>query len=408
MRHDGRVIDTRPQRTPWPPLVKDGILAVAVTSFVVWSAFGERTKGEHITTTSLVIIAGLLPSIWVRRRWPGLSLLLTAAVQAGLAITHTAPGAWQLAEVIAPYSIAVYGSFRTRLVAQALGGAVLVAAALPSASGLRTGVLFPLLAAAGAWVVGAVNRTRRAWAARLAEQAANRVQEREEQARRAVEVERLRIARELHDVVAHNVIIVVVQAQALQRLIDTDPLRARQASVAIEETAREALLEMRQMLGLLRQGDSDGEAEPAGEYGAPAGLAMLDELVGNVRAAGLPVTVTVDGTPRRIAGGADLAAYRIVQEALTNTLKHGGNYVHADVAVRYLNDDVELTIRDDGRGAAAHVPAANGTGPELTGHGLTGMRERVAALGGELRTGPRPGGGYEVWARLPLPDSMGG
>jgi signal transduction histidine kinase len=218
--------------------------------------------------------------------------------------------------------------------------------------------------------------------ARLAEERARRT---EEEARRAVEEERGRITRELHDVLAHSVSVMTVQASAVRRLLTPEQVREREALLTVEETGRQALAEMRRLLGIMR---SDAE-RPA--LAPQPGLGTLPELVEQVRQSGLPVELTVEGTPVKLPAGVDLSAYRIVQEALTNTLKHAGP-AHAWVAVRYAGEDVEIEVANDGS-------RDKGDG---SGHGLVGMRERVALCGGELHSGPRPGGGFKISARLPV------
>jgi signal transduction histidine kinase len=196
--------------------------------------------------------------------------------------------------------------------------------------------------------------------------------------------EQARIARELHDVIAHNVSVIVVQAAAADDVFDVDPARAREALRSIEATGREAMGELRRLLGGVRAADESYRPQP--------GLGRLDELVEQVRAGGLTVTVRVDGTPRPLAPGVDLSAFRIVQEALTNTLRHAAAS-RADVTVRYGPEAIDLEVRDDGIGGGA--PARDGSG-----HGLLGMRERAALTGGTLAAGPAPGGGFVVRARL--------
>jgi signal transduction histidine kinase len=198
--------------------------------------------------------------------------------------------------------------------------------------------------------------------------------------------ERGRIARELHDVVAHSVSVMVVQAQAGPRLLG-EPEQARGAFRSIEASGREALVELRRLLGILRTGDEHLAIGPQ------PGLGSLQSLVEQMREAGLPVELRVEGEPLQLPPGVDLSAYRIVQEALTNTLKHAGQ-AEAEVVVRYGASELELEVVDNGSGGAASV-----NGP---GHGLIGMRERVALYGGELVTGTRNSGGYAVRARLPL------
>jgi signal transduction histidine kinase len=229
-----------------------------------------------------------------------------------------------------------------------------------------------------------------AMAGRQRRQAAERSRA-EEERRRAGE-ERMRIARELHDVLAHNISLINVQAGVALHLMDEQPGQSRSALQAIKQASNDALGELRSVLDILRQGD---EAPPR----APAsGLASLDRLVAGAEATGLPVSAKVEGTPRPLPAGTDLAAFRIVQESLTNVTRHAGP-ASATVLVRYGDKDLMVQVDDDGRG-----PAPNGSG----GNGIRGMRERVAALGGELTTGPRPGGGFRVLARLPIDPGEGG
>jgi signal transduction histidine kinase len=209
--------------------------------------------------------------------------------------------------------------------------------------------------------------------------------EREVAARDAVALERSRIARELHDVVAHSMSVMVVQAGAARAVLRKDPDETERALNVIEESGRAGLAEMRRLL--------DVEGEDALSLTPQPGLERLDELLGRMRATGLEVELVVEGDVRPLAAGVDLSAYRIVQEALTNALKHGGDGVHARVLLRYRDDVVDVEVTDDGRGPA---PGSNG------GRGLIGMQERVAFLGGELRTGARPAGGFLVQARLPV------
>jgi signal transduction histidine kinase len=238
-----------------------------------------------------------------------------------------------------------------------------------------------------AWLLGAYLRTRRLYVAELGERADRAEREREERTEAAVASERARIARELHDIVAHSVSVMVVQAEAADEMLDRDrPDRARAPVRKIQETGRAALTDMRRMLGILREADSRPALLPQ------PGIANLELLLAKVRESGLPVELEVAGEPEPLPPGIDLSAYRIVQEALTNSLKYAGQ-AHARVAVRYTVGALELEVSDDGAGAA------NGS---AGGHGLVGMRERVALFGGELDAGPAPGGGYVVRAHLPL------
>jgi signal transduction histidine kinase len=214
---------------------------------------------------------------------------------------------------------------------------------------------------------------------------------RAEEARRRAGEERMRIARELHDVLAHNISLINVQAGVALHLMDEQPGQSRSALQAIKQASNDALGELRSVLDVLRQGDEAPPRSPA------SGLAHLDSLVAGAGATGLEVRTRVEGTPRPLPAGTDLAAYRIVQESLTNVTRHAGP-ASATVLVRYGPDDLTVRVDDDGRGPVA------ATGPG-NGNGIRGMRERVAALGGELTTGPRPGGGFRVQARLPIDES---
>jgi signal transduction histidine kinase len=274
-----------------------------------------------------------------------------------------------------------------------------IAVGVLASTGARPGRAIPELAVfAIAWVIGDNIRTRRAYLAELEARAERLEREREEKAERAVVEERTRIARELHDVIAHNVSVMVVQASAGDELFDTDPERARESLRSVAATGRAALTELRRLLGVIRS-----EQDPGGgaAYTPQPGIDYLDELVRQVQETGLAVELSVLGEPRELPEGVGLCAYRIVQEALTNTLKHA-RASRAQVSVRYVDDALELQVLDDGTGAS---PGGNGDG-EAGGHGLIGMRERVALFGGELTARPRGfGEGYEVRARLPLEEA---
>jgi signal transduction histidine kinase len=238
---------------------------------------------------------------------------------------------------------------------------------------------------AGAWFVGFILRRRALQTVELRRRAEEAERAREDEEIRAVVDERARIARELHDVIAHSVSVMVVQAAGVRRLLPVEQERERQALETVEKTGRQALAEMRRLLGVLRTEADRPELVPQ------PGLTTIRQLVEQVRNAGLPVELEVEGDPVELAPGIDLAAFRIVQEALTNTLRHAGP-AHAWVRVRYAADELELTIANDGETAA----------PDSGGYGLVGMKERVNLYGGKLEAGPRDGGGFSVSARLPL------
>jgi signal transduction histidine kinase len=242
----------------------------------------------------------------------------------------------------------------------------------------------------GVFMVGITIRARRLRIEALEERATAVEREREEESRRAVADERLRIARELHDIVAHSMGVIAVQAGVGEHVIDTDPAEAKAALRAISDTSRSTLTEIRRMLGVLREGD-DETTGPATYTPAP-GLADLDRLVAEIETAGVTVAVSFAGSPVELPKGVDLAAYRIIQEALTNVLKHAGA-ARAEVVVRHEPGVLALEVRDDGRGVNGRSKGG--------GHGIVGMRERVALYGGTLEACPVSGGGFHVVARLP-------
>src|SRR5438105_472449 len=351
----------------------DGAIVLALLAGYVGGAVHQHRYQAGIA----LALAQVLPLV-VRRRYPVavLWIVTAATIAAALAYSDFVP----LAPALAVYSVATQLDRRRSLV---LTGAacLLLVAPVAWANGWNGPLKLVLLAAA--WVFGDNLGTRRAYTRELEEKAARLERERETESRRAVAEEQARIARELHDVIAHNVSVMVVQAAAGSDVFDSSPARAREALRSIETTGRSALAELRRLLGVVREG---------AEYEPQPGLDRLDALLDRVRAAGLEVRLSVEGPPRELPASVGLSAYRIVQEALTNTLKHA-DARHARVAVRYEDGGLEVEVRDDGRGET------NGDG---SGHGLLGMRERALLLGGELEAGPAPGGGYAVTARFPL------
>jgi signal transduction histidine kinase len=281
-----------------------------------------------------------------------------------------------------------------------------------------------------AWLLGDLMQWRRGYYRALEERAARLERERDAQAQIAAAAERARIARELHDVVAHNVSVMVVQADGAGYAFDTAPEQAREALDAIARTGRQALAEMRSLLGVLRSADSgpvpgagpgtgsghgsgsgrgygtgsgsgSGSGDGRAELAPQPGIEQLAGLLEQARAAGLPVSFTVEGVPMPLTAGPALAAYRIVQESLTNARKHGGPTVTAAVTLRFCEDQLVIKVTDDGRGTKAAAYRLDGDG-DIAGHGLLGMRERVETYGGSVVAGPRPGGGWRVRATLPL------
>jgi signal transduction histidine kinase len=284
----------------------------------------------------------------------------------------------------------------TRFRTAGVPAAALVAVWLPLAAepmlrvgnmSLDTVVLLELLIV-WAWTWGTLVRVRRAHVAGLRERALQLERDRDAQARIAAARERARIAREIHDVIAHSLGVMVVVADGASMTVHTDPERARRAMIRVRDTGRTAMAETRRMLDVLRD-DEPGEPELAPQ----PGTARLERLVEDSRAAGVPAALTVEGEPVPLAPGLDLAVYRVAQEALTNVRKHAGpELTRAEVALTYRDREVEVRVTDDGRGSA---------GAAAGGHGLVGMRERVAACGGTVHAGDRPGGGFEVVAVVP-------
>jgi signal transduction histidine kinase len=373
------------------PKLVDGVLAAAL-----FLAGAGPALAAH-SFVGVAIAAGLAMPVIFRRAYP-VAAYATAVGFGGIQVVlGVRPIATDLAILILLYTLAAYSPRRVSVwgLAACLTGSAVGIARWTTLGGrsvlawLTAGAVLFAGPALLAWVLGDSMRYRRAYYASLEDRAARLERERDAQARVAAVAERARIARELHDVVAHNVSVMVVQADGASYALGTDPGRAKEALAAISATGRQALAEMRRLLGVLRRED-----EETGSGLAPQpGIGELGELLDQARIAGLPVSFVVEGVPRPLPGGAALTAYRIVQESLTNTRKHAGPVTSASVVVRYSTDALVLAISDDGRGAAA---------PGGAGHGLTGMRERVAVYGGSVVAGPRPGGGFEVVATLPL------
>ena len=364
-------------RTP-PGL--DILLALGLAALVQLEIWGS----DVTVPKPIAVPVGLLmtlPLAWRRRAPLAVVAVVMAAVAAQTLLdsSEQPPQTPFLALVVAVYSVAAYTE-RPRAL---FGGAIRLAVILLSEPDdfIVAGPLYT-----GVWLAGRLFRDRQRLAAALQSRTEALEREQKETARLAIAEERARIARELHDVVAHSVSVMTVQAGAVRRLLKPEQERERETLLGVERTGREALNEMRRLLGMLRATEEEQALAPQ------PSLRQLDTLVEQVREAGLPVEVRVEGEPVELPPGLDLSAYRIVQEALTNALKHAGP-ARAAVVVRYGVDELELEIADDGRGTA------NGTG---SGAGLVGMRERATLVGGRLEAGPAETGGYAVRARLPL------
>jgi signal transduction histidine kinase len=405
----------------------DGVLAFVLGIGGIAEAIGLRHWPLLPVTLAMTV------PIVFRRTHPVGAFSVVIVVGAAQVLAGVQPTPADLSVVVLLYTLAAY---TTRRLSLAGLGICLIGSAAETAR-LYTGgfaqrmenvLLMGAILFAGptliAWTLGDSMRYRRAYYTNLEERAARLERDRDAQARIAAAAERARIARELHDVVAHNVSVMVVQADGATYAIGADPARAREALTAISATGRQALAEMRALLGVLRKNDDEepapagpalaiaaaadatgpepaslpGAAEPASLEPMP-GLEQLDDLLIQTRAAGLSVSCVIEGEPRPLASGTALAAYRSGQESLTNTRKHAGPLAEASVLLRYSPDALELVIADDGLGSAAHCDGA--------GHGLTGMRERAAMYGGSVRAEPVPGG-FLVTALLPTAPAQAG
>jgi signal transduction histidine kinase len=376
-----------------------GISAMTVT---VREEAGQSVSGTHSAAAVVPVLLLLCLVIALRRRMPEKMLLLAIGVGLLQLVLNVATTAANFAFLVIVYTVAAIGARWASRVAL-VGG--LCAAPLAqmrwpeqdsSVVGYIALVIFLTVPFVLAWVLGDSIRTRRAYYEQLEERATRLEKEREAQAKVAVAAERARIARELHDVVAHNVSVMVVQADGAAYVLDAAPDQAKKALETISSTGRQALAEMRRLLGVLRT----GEHQESGEYVPQPDVEQIDELIQQCRTSGLPVDFKVEGTPRPLPSGVELTAYRIVQEALTNTRKHGGPNAGASVRLVYFDDGLGLLVEDDGKGAP-HELYEDG-GADGSGHGLIGMRERVGMVGGTLDAGPRPGGGFRISALLPL------
>jgi signal transduction histidine kinase len=326
-----------------------------------------------------------------RRRFPGAVLATCVASGLAFAALGLPPVILGVAILVAVYSVAAYGDRWVSLAGLAAAAVGSTAVQLtPGKFEMPTPVTNTFILGA-AWLLGHFVSVRRDYTDQL-ERAAELERVQADLARRAVAEERLRLARELHDVVAHSISVIAVQSGVGAHVAASQPEEAAKALAAIEATSRAALTELRRLLGVLRQ-----EGEPEGELAPVPGLADLDSLLAEVAKAGRGVRLRVDGTPWQLPAGVDLSAYRIVQEALTNVVKHAGE-ARAQVTIGYGDQEITVEVTDDGLGVT--VPA--GDGRVRVGHGLIGMRERVQVFGGDLEAGPRPGGGFRVAARLPL------
>jgi signal transduction histidine kinase len=357
-----------------PLLVDLGLVAL-----LLFLTIGAASRRTHATIAITLGIVETVPLLWRRQR-----PLLVVAIVTAAALAMTAFGVWLLPLQlgVALYTLAATSGQLVARVA-AVASVVSLAIALPLSRGFEFGneasrIVFLI----AAWLLGDSLGSRRAYVREIEQKAERLEREREAETRRATAEEQARIARELHDVVAHALSVIIVQAGAASDVFEVDPRRTREPIQAIDSAARAALSDLRRVLGILHA-EAEFEPQPSLDY--------LDNLLERVRATGLHVSLETQGNPGALPATVDLSAYRIVQEALTNTLKHA-NARNARVRLHY-GDTLQIEIHDDG-----HATVNGNTG----GSGLIGMRERVAMLGGSISAGPVPEGGYRVSVRIPI------
>jgi signal transduction histidine kinase len=373
--------------------VVDVLVVVAAFEIVVESLLTHSAKREPDISAWIAVplmVVAVLPLL-ARRRFPFSAPVAVLLLASAFSFVDGRIVTFSFGLFIAVLgAVLLIGMVRDRLQAGlglliAIGAEVVVGVNDPQGAGasdyISLAILFSIV-----WVAGFALSSKLTQVARAEARAAQLEREREENARNAVAEERARIARELHDVVGHSVSVMTVQASAVRRLLTPEQEKEREALLVVEQTGREALAEMRRLVGVLRN------PEEAPALAPQPSLSHVAKLVDQAREAGLPVELTVEGEPVQLPASIDLTAYRLVQEGLTNALKHA-QAKHAQVRVRYADGHVEVEVSDDGRGAGSEPGG---------GHGLVGMRERVSVYGGELETGPRPEGGYRLHARLPV------
>ena len=382
----------RPALRKYGDLALAAVLALAMTLELVAWATSDLALGVGAALVATLPLA-------LRRRTPLISFLL---VMSGLQLMDRfQPGfdndsvSYVVTFIVTLYSLGRYAAGIEAWLGA--GGLVVVMAVfVQTDTGLANADLgdfaFTLAFVGAPWAAGLTIRLRRERETELNAENERLRREQEERERRAVAEERSRIARELHDVVSHAISVTVLQARGARRTLTSDPATARQALDAIEQTNTAALGDMRRLLAVLR--DTEPEGLSLDDHAPQPSLAHLERLITHVRDSGVPVEVDVIGTPQDLPPGVDLSAYRIVQEALTNVLKHAAD-ARARVVLEYADDALAVTVTDDG------IPGPM-NGNDRGGHGLIGIRERVAVVGGDVDAGPRPDGGYEVRARLPF------
>ena len=382
-------------RRVWPLARRywfDGLVLAAVGVGLAETTLtqDDRNGPQGPLWFDLLTILAITVPFFARRRFPfGAPVAVGVAIAASSFVDKRLVPNSLIPFLVAATGFVLLGLLRDRSQAAAglaLGVGVVAIVAHNDPLGGTGNFVFVSLVFSVFWTIGFAVSRKFSEADEAKQRAARAEQEREERAVLAVSDERARIARELHDVVGHSVSVMTVQASAARRLLRPDQAKERDALLVVEQSGREALAEMRRMVGVLRR------PEEAPALAPQPSLEYLDKLVEHARETGLPVDVRIEGTPVQLPAGVDLTAYRLVQEGLTNAVKHA-RAQHAEVVVRYGDGHVEVTVSDDGSG--------DGSG-DKGGHGLVGMRERVSVYGGELEAGPRPEGGYRLHASLPV------
>jgi signal transduction histidine kinase len=371
------------------PWVIDAVLGSVFTVLSVAGLLGGNAQHDYHDVDAWGVFLALACSVpfFVRRRYPLRVHVVVVTSLVILATSNYPSDVQSQMLLVSSYTVGAYCAGRERVLAlSTLIAGVFIVAVLGIPDTNTTNIVLAGAFFLAAYLFGSTMRNRRLYTDQLEERAVLLERERDEQAKRAVSDERLRIAQDLHDVVAHSMGVIAVQAGVGAHVIDTDPAEAKKSLEAISQTSRMTLAEIRRMLGVLRD---DARAE----YAPAPGLVDLERLVRQICDAGVDTHVTWEGTRVELPHGIDLTAYRIVQESLTNVLKHGGPNVHVDVTIRYEPEALKVEVVDDGRGINGR--ASDG------GHGLMGMRERVGVYGGSFEAGPKVGGGFRVTVRLP-------
>jgi signal transduction histidine kinase len=368
----------RPKRLDWV------ISALAAATGIIDLAANGAARGS-VALNAVAVVAIALSAAWWRTYplYATAYLLALAMVAEWKTTAADQPAIW-FSLLALSFGLGAYEEGRRAAIGAGLMICGIVATTAIGGPLSISDVAFPSVLVVAFCLAGRTARSRARLAGELHEAAARARERRAAAAELAVAEERRRIAREMHDVVAHSVSLMVVQAGGARRILERDPARAQAAARLIADTGRDAIVELQRLLGVLQV-----------DQGPAPTLEELDRLVDRARAAGLPVALAIEGEPRSLPAGVELAAYRVLQEAITNAIKYAGG-ARTRVCVRYGADDVQLEVHDSGTGSGAASPVGGG------GHGLVGMSERVRVFGGELHTGRRADGGFEVRARIPL------